>query len=84
MGVAADHLVVDRTGHVLEGEGALLFSNTGVEHHLQQQVAEFFLQIAKVVPFDGVGHLIGLFHRIGGDGGEALRQVPGAAALRIA
>ena len=43
MGMAADHLVVDGAGHILEGEGALLLRDAGVEHHLQQQVAEFLL-----------------------------------------
>ena len=50
-----------------------------MEHDLQQEVAELVAQIVEVAALDGVGHLIGLFDRIGRDGRKILLQVPRAA-----
>ena len=80
MRMAADHLVVDRLGHVGEGEGASLLGHARMKDHLEQQVAQLLLQIAQVAALDGVGDLIGLLDGVGRDGGEGLFQVPGAAA----
>ena len=35
---------------------------------LEQEVAELVLEIAHVVPLDGVGDLVGLLDRVGSDG----------------
>ena len=66
----------DRLDHVAEIEGALLLGHAGVEDDLQQQVAEFLLEIGKIVARDRVGDLIGFFERVGRDGREVLRQDP--------
>ena len=82
--VPAHHLVGDRGDNVVEAEGALLGRHLGVEHDLQQQVAQFVLQPVQVVAVDRVGDLVGLFDGVRGDCREILLQVPGAAVLRIA
>ena len=79
--MAADELGVDRLDHVAEIEGALLLRHAGVEHDLQQQVAELFLKIGKIVARDGVGDFVGFFERVGRDGREILLQIPRAAGL---
>jgi hypothetical protein len=79
--VAAHHLVVDRLGDRGEVERALFLGHARVEHHLQQQVAEFLLQVGEVAALDRVGDLVGLLDGVGGDGGEGLLQVPRAAAV---
>lgn len=83
-GVAAFQLVGDGRNHVDESEQALFLGHAGVEDDLEQQVAQFALQLVQVVALDGVGDLVGFFDRIGGDGGEGLLHVPGAAAVRVA
>ncbi len=84
MRVTADHLVDDGPGDVVKGEGALFLRHPGVEDHLEEEVAQLVAQVGQVAPLDGVGHFIGLFDGVGGDGGEGLLQVPGAAVLRVA
>ena len=55
-----------------------------MENHLQQQVAEFVLQLAHVGALDRLGDFIGLLDRVAGDRGEILFEVPGAAAIGVA
>ena len=55
-----------------------------MEHHLQQQVAEFLAQVGKITTVDGVGDLVGFLDGVGQDAVEILLQVPRAAAFRIA
>jgi hypothetical protein len=81
--VAPDHLSHHRGDHVGKGEMPGFLGDARVEDHLEQEVAEFVAQIRHVAPRDGVGHLVGLLHRIGRDAGEILRHVPGAADLRV-
>ena len=83
MGMPAYHLVADGLRHVVEGEVATLLRDTGVEHHLQQQVAKLVLQIVQVATLDGVRHLVGFLDRIGRHGGEGLDLVPGATVNGI-
>jgi hypothetical protein len=81
MRVAAHHLIGDAAGDVLESEGLLLLRHARVVDHLQQQVAELFLEVRHVAPGDGVGDLVSLLDGVRRDGVEALLQVPGATAL---
>ena len=57
----------------------LLLRHAGVEDHLEQQVAEFVLQIREIAALDGVHDLVGFLERVGRDGREILLQIPGAA-----
>ena len=83
MRVAADHLVDDRPGDVVEGEGAGLLGHPGMEDDLEEEVPEFIPQVFQASALDGVGDLIGLFHGVGRYGLEGLLQVPGAAGLPV-
>ncbi len=46
---------------------------------LQQQVAQFVLQVVHIAALDGVGYLVGFFDGVGRDGREGLLPVPRAA-----
>ncbi len=69
-------LLGDGLDHAAEIERALLLRHAGMEHDLQQQVAEFLAQIAEVAARDRVGDLVGFLERVGRDGREILLQVP--------
>ena len=84
MRMPARHLVADRIDHVGERERALLLRHPRVEHHLQQQVAEFVLEVAHVAAIDRVGDFVGFLDGVRRDGREALLDVPRTAGLRIA
>ena len=83
MGVAANQLATDAAADRGQIKAALLPGDLGVEHHLQQEVTEFFLQVAIVAVANGIGHFMGLFDHVGHQGGMGLLQVPGAARLGI-
>ena len=84
MRMAPHHLVGDRRGDVVEGEMPGFLGHAGVEHDLQQQIAQFVLQRRHVVALDRIGDLVGLLDRVGRDRREILLAVPRAAALRVA
>jgi branched-chain amino acid aminotransferase len=84
MRVAPHHLVGNQARNVGKAEQAGLFGHAGMEHHLEQQVAQFGGQGREVAARDGVGDLIGLLDRIGRDGLEALRLIPRTAGTRRA
>src|SRR5271156_6804238 len=81
MRMPADELGRDRLDHIAEIEGALLFFHAGLEHDLQQEVPELFLEIGKIVARDGVSNLVGFLERVGRNRREILLQVPRATAL---
>ena len=60
-------------------ERALLLGHAGVEHDLQQQVAQLVPQVVEIAARDRVGDLVGFLDRVGRDGREVLLQVPRAA-----
>ncbi len=70
-------------GDIGEGEVSGFLGHACMEHHLQQQIAEFVAQGVEIAALDRVGDFIGFLDRIGGDGGEALRTVPFAARDRV-
>jgi hypothetical protein len=82
--MTAQHLGDDGLRHRIEIEGADFLAHAGMEHDLEQQVAQLVLQPIHVFALDRVGHLIGFFDRIGGDCFERLRQIPGTAAIDVA
>ena len=84
MRMPAHHLVADRGDDVVESEMPGFLGHLRMEHHLQQQVAEFVLQFVHVAAIDGIGDLVGFFDRVRRDRREILLQVPGTAAVRIA
>src|SRR5713101_1151059 len=84
MGMAAQHLVGDRAGDVVEVEKAGLLGHARMEDDLEEQIAELVLECCRIAALARLGHLIGLLDGVGSDGGEALLAVPGTAALGIA
>ena len=77
--MASDQLRRDGLHHIAEVEGALLPRHLRVEHHLQQQVAEFVAQVDQVSALDRIRDLVGFLDRVGGDGSEGLLEIPRAA-----
>ncbi len=55
-----------------------------MKDRLQKQIPQLRAQLLPVSPFDGVGNLKSLFNGIGGDAGEILFDVPGAARVGVA
>ena len=64
MGVASHHLFADAVGHFVEGEYFALFSQLGVEHYLQKQVSQFFLEILVVIAVDGVDDFVTFLNKV--------------------
>ena len=56
----------------------------GVEHDLEQQVAQFATQVSHVIARYGVGDFVGFLDRVGRDGGEILRAIPFASRNGVA
>jgi hypothetical protein len=79
MRMPADHLACHSLDDVAESECILLLRHAGVIDHLQQEIAEFILEVIKIAVGDGLGHLIGFLDGVGGDGRKVLLEVPGAA-----
>ena len=77
--MAADHLGRDRLDDIAEGEHASFFGHTGMKDDLQEEVAEFVLQVHQVVAGDRIGNLIGFLDRIRCNGGKVLFDIPRAA-----
>src|SRR5262249_19160546 len=83
MGMAAQHLLGDGTGHVVEGEEPRFLGHARVEYHLKEKVAELILETGRIAALARLGHLIRLLDRIWGDGVKVLFAIPGAAARGI-
>ena len=49
----------------------------GMEHHLQQQVAEFVAQVGQISALDRIRDLVGFLDRVGGDGREICSRSQG-------
>ena len=79
MRMPPDHLARDRLDHVAEGEGVLLLGHAGVIDHLQQEIAEFVLEIVEIAARDGIGDLIGFLDGVGRDGRKILFEIPRTA-----
>src|SRR5262245_66475336 len=78
--MAPDELLGHGLYDVAEVEGALLLRHAGVEYDLEQEVAQFVTQVVEVAPHNGVGNLVRLLDGVGGDGREALLEVPRTTA----
>src|SRR3989304_9998489 len=64
----ANELLGKRLDDVAEIESAFLFGHAGVEHDLEQEVAELVLEVGAVAACDRVGNLIGFLDGVGRDG----------------
>lgn len=79
MGMTADKLGVEVFGDVAEVEVTGFRGHLCVEKDLQEEVAEFVLEVGPGAAFDGVEDLIGLFEGVALDTVEGLLAVPGTA-----
>src|SRR6516165_6827975 len=84
MGMAADHFCRDRLDDRAKVESLLFLRHAGVKYNLQEEIAQFVLQVRQIMTRDGVGDLISFLDRIGSDGREILLNIPGATGLRRA
>src|SRR3569623_3427721 len=82
--MAALHLVADRRDNIGQREITGFLGHTRVEYDLEQQVAEFVLEVGHVAALPRVGDFIGFLYRIRRDRLKGLDGVPFAAAHRIA
>ena len=78
--MAAHHLVADGADDVGDREALLLRGHLGVEHDLQQQIAELGAQLAVVARVDRLDDLVRLLDQIRLDRVVRLLAVPRAAA----
>jgi len=62
--VAAHHLGNEALKHVRHGEFAAFRRNLAVKDHLEQQVAELFLQVRAVVGLQRFEDLVGLLDEV--------------------
>jgi hypothetical protein len=81
--VAADHLLHQAAGHVVDAPAFVLrevFGEPGVQHHLQQHVAQFLAQRRQVRGHDGVVRLVALLEQVRREAFVGLLPLPRVAA----
>jgi hypothetical protein len=54
-----DHFLRDRLDHVAEIEMPALLGNAGLKNNLEEEIAQFLLEIPHIPARDGVGDLVG-------------------------
>jgi len=84
MRMAPLHFVGDRLRDIVETKKTGFLSHAGMEHDLEQEIAELVFERRHVAALNGVGDLIGFLDRIGRDRREILFAVPRAALHRVA
>ena len=77
--MAADHLVRNGFAHAVDIEPALLASDPGHEHDLEEEVPELLAELVRVAGGDRIHDLVGLLEKVGSEGVEGLLAVPRAA-----
>jgi len=82
MRMAADKFFSQAVRHRVEVEGTRLAGDLGMQHGLQQDVAEFIADLGRIAAADGICHLVGLFDDVWDKGGVRLLHVPRAATRR--
>ena len=77
--MTANELGVQVGSNIGDGEVARFGGHLRVKEHLQQQIAQFILQVGPGAALDRVEDLVGLLQRVSLDGVEGLLAVPGTA-----
>ena len=80
--MAANELLDGPAGDVVDGEAARVLGDLGVEHHLDEQVAELVAEPAGIAGVDGLEDLVGLLEELAPQGLVGLLAVPRAAVRR--
>ncbi len=78
MGVTADQLFRNALDYIVKREMSILFSNNGVKRDVQQEIAQFFLQVLPVFIVYRVKCFIGFFDRCHLYRVVCLLAIPGA------
>src|SRR3569833_4398506 len=76
MRMPPDHLARDRLDHVAEGECVYLLGHTRMKHDLQQQVAQFVLEVMELAARDRISDFVRLLDSVGRNGREILLEIP--------
>ena len=84
MRVPANHLARDYVDYIGKIEAPHLGCHLRVIDHLQQKIPELFLEPIEIIARDRIDNLIGFLDGVGGDGGEALLDVPRTARVFVA
>ncbi|MNT51291.1 hypothetical protein D3C72_1882520 [compost metagenome] len=82
--MTTDQLAGDAVDHAIKLEAPFFPGQLAVINHLEQQIAEFTLQMIEVPSLDGIGDFVGFFKGVRDDSGVGLLDVPRAAVLRVA
>ena len=78
-----DELLADAVQHVGDVEDLLLAADPGVEHHVQQQVAQLLLHPVQVTLQDGIAQFVGLLDGERTQGLHGLLAIPGALFAKL-
>ena len=78
MGVAEDEFVAQLVAHIGNVELSLLTSYLGIEHHVEEHIAQFLAYLMCVVLDEGITQFKGLFYSIGAQTFKRLLAVPRA------
>ena len=78
MGMTENQLVTLRIGHIRDIERPLFRSYFGIKYHMQQQVAQLFLDILHIVIEQRIDQFIGLFYGAATQRFKGLYPVPRA------
>ena len=80
MGMAVDELAANAVGYIVQVKAARILLDGAVEHHLEKDIAQLFLQMVQVAFVNRLRHLIGFLQEIPANGLVGLGLVPLAAA----
>ena len=75
--MAAYELVAELLEHVVDGEGARFGADLAVKQHLEQHVAQLFLELGEVASIDGIERFVGLLDEVGLQRLVGLLSIPG-------
>ena len=64
MRMTPDHLFADSLHHVVDCEIAIFFRDLGMEHHLEQDIAQFLGHVSLVVHLRRIDVFVGFFDKI--------------------
>ena len=84
VGVAAAHFFANTGGNVVEIELAFFLCDARVKNDIEQQVAEFLLQVFGIVALDRIEQFMGFVEGMRRNRFAGLANIPGAAALGVA
>ncbi|MNQ99137.1 hypothetical protein D3C85_1148600 [compost metagenome] len=82
--MTANQLAGDAVDHALKLEAPFFPGQLAVINHLEQQIAQFTLQVIEVTALNGVRHFVGFLQGMGDDGPVRLLDVPRTTVLRVA